>query len=52
MLVRGSQIVEVTPLSGPKDYHRLVTQAARRFRCQASGADEVVVTFEVSVRED
>lgn len=52
MLVRGSQIVDVTPLSGPKEYHRLVTQAARRFKCQASGSDEVQVTFEVSVRED
>lgn len=52
MLVRGSQVVEVTPLSGPREYHRLVTQAARRFRCQASGADEVQVTFEVSFREE
>jgi len=52
MLVRGSQVAEVTPLSGPKEYHRLVTQAARRFKCQASGADEVQVTFEVSVRDD
>ena len=52
MLVRGGQIVDVTPLSGPKEYHRLVTQAARRFKCQASGSDEVQVTFEVSVRED
>ena len=41
-----------TPLSGPKEYHRLVTQAARRFKCQATGSDEVQVTFEVSVRED
>jgi periplasmic protein TonB len=52
MLVRGNQIVEVTPLSGPKEYHRLVTQSARRFKCQASGSDEVQVTFEISVRED
>ena len=52
MLVRGSQIVEVTPLSGPREYHRLVTAAARRMKCQASGADEVMVNFEVSVRED
>ena len=52
MTVRGNQITDVTPLSGPKDYHRLVTQAARRFKCQASGTDEVQVTFEVSVRED
>ena len=52
LVVRGGQIVEVTPLSGPKEYYRLVMQAIRRFKCQASGADQVQDTLEVSVREE
>lgn len=52
MLVRGGQVVEASVLSGPREYHRLAVSAARRMKCQASGADEVQVNFEISLRED
>ena len=52
MLVRGGQVVEAAALSGPREYHRLAVSAARRMRCQASGADEVQVSFEISIREE
>ncbi|MFM2348665.1 MAG: hypothetical protein RL654_3418 [Pseudomonadota bacterium] len=52
MLVRGGQVVEVSVLSGPREYHRLAVSAARRMKCQASGADEVQVNFEISLREE
>ncbi len=49
--VRGAQIVDVTPLSGPREYHRLVQNAVRRMSCRAEGAEEVVVPLEVAFRE-
>ena len=52
MLVRGGQVVEASVLSGPREYHRLAVSAARRMKCQASGADEVQVNFEISLREE
>lgn len=52
MLVRGGQVVETSVLSGPREYHRLAVSAARRMKCQASGADEVQVNFEISLREE
>ena len=52
MLVRGGQVVEASVLSGPREYHRLAGSAARRLDCQASGADEVQVNFEISLREE
>ena len=52
MLVRGGQVVEASVLSGPREYHRLSVSAARRMKCQASGADEVQVNFEISLREE
>lgn len=52
MLVRGGQVVEASVLSGPREYHRLAVSAARRMKCQASGADEVQVNFETSLREE
>lgn len=51
--VRSNQIVDVTPVSGPKEYYRFVTAAVRRFKCQTSGADEVhVPPFEISFQEN
>jgi protein TonB len=45
--VRGGQVVEAVPLSGPKDYYKLVQAATRRMKCSAQGADEVQVTLDV-----
>ena len=50
--VRGSQIVEVTPLSGPREYYRLVQSAVRRMSCTASGADELLVPLDVVFKEE
>ncbi len=49
--VRGSQVVEVQALSGPKEYHRAVQRAVRRFKCSVDGAEERDVRLEVSFRE-
>jgi protein TonB len=49
--VRGGQIVDVTPLSGPREYHRLVQNAVRRMKCTVDGAEELLVPLEVSFRE-
>jgi len=46
--VRGSQVLDVTPLSGPKEYFKYVQAAVKRMRCAADGADEVQVTLDVS----
>jgi protein TonB len=46
--VRGSQIVEAVPLSGPKDYYKFVQAATKRIKCSAQGAEEVQVTLEVA----
>ena len=45
--IRGSQVVEVLPQSGPKEYHKYVTAAVKRMRCSAGGADEVQVMLPV-----
>jgi protein TonB len=45
--VRGGQVVEAVPLSGPKDYYKLVQAATRRMKCSTQGADEVHVTLDV-----
>ncbi|RTL20104.1 MAG: energy transducer TonB [Burkholderiales bacterium] len=45
--IRGSQVVEVTPLSGPKEYYKYVQAAVKRMRCTAGGADEVQVSLPV-----
>ncbi len=49
--VRGNQIADVQALSGPKEYHRAVQRAVRRFKCSVDGADERDVRLEVSFRE-
>lgn len=45
--IRGSQVVEVTPTSGPKEYYKYVQSAVKRMRCTAGGADEVQVSLPV-----
>ncbi len=45
--IRGTQVVEVTPQSGPKEYYKYVQAAVRRMRCTAGGADEVQVALPV-----
>ncbi|RTL43598.1 MAG: energy transducer TonB [Burkholderiales bacterium] len=45
--IRGTQVVEVTPLSGPKEYYKYVQAAVKRMRCTAGGADEVQVSLPV-----
>jgi protein TonB len=49
--IQGSRIVDVTPVSGPREYYRPVQNAVRRMRCGIEGADEVLVPLEVSFRE-
>ena len=50
--IRGGQVVEVTPVSGPREYMRSVQAAARRMQCRVEGADELVVPLEVLFREE
>jgi len=45
--IRGNQVVEVTPQSGPKEYYKYVQSAVKRMRCTAGGADEVQVSLPV-----
>lgn len=49
--VRGNQILEVTPQSGPREYYRAVQNAVMRMKCSIEGADEQVVPLEVAFRE-
>lgn len=45
--IRGSQVIEVTPQSGPKEYYKYVQTAVKRMHCTAGGADEVQVSLPV-----
>ena len=45
--IRGTQVVEVTPTSGPKEYYKYVQAAVKRMRCTAGSADEVQVSLPV-----
>jgi protein TonB len=45
--VRGSQVVDALPQSGPAPYYKYVQSAVRRMKCSAGGADEVLVTLDV-----
>jgi protein TonB len=47
LVVRGSEVVDAVPLSGPKAYYKFVQAAARRLKCSAGGADEVQVNLDV-----
>lgn len=46
--IRRSQVVEVVPQSGPKEYYKYVQAAVKRMRCSAGGADEVQVLLPVN----
>jgi protein TonB len=46
--IRGSQVVDVATLSGPKEYYKYVQAAVKRMRCTAGGADEVQVALPVN----
>ena len=48
--VRGSQVVDVTPQSGPKEYYKYLQTAIKRIRCSAGGDDEVQVMLDVSFK--
>ncbi|MFM2065311.1 MAG: hypothetical protein RLZZ584_220 [Pseudomonadota bacterium] len=50
--IQGKQIVDVTPVSGPREYYRAVQSAVRRMSCTASGATELMVPLEVAFREE
>jgi len=47
LTVRGTQVVDATPVSGPKEYFKFVQAAVRRMHCSAGGADEVQVSLDV-----
>lgn len=49
--VRGNQILDVTPQSGPREYYRAVQRAVRRMNCTVDGADEQLVPLEIGFRE-
>lgn len=49
--VRGNQVVEAVPQSGPKEYYKYVQTAIKRMRCSASGAEEVLVSLDVAFRK-
>ncbi|MEO8153923.1 MAG: hypothetical protein ABI605_12695 [Rhizobacter sp.] len=49
--VRGSQVVDAVPQSGPKEYYKYVQTAIKRMRCSAGGAEEVQVALDVQFRK-
>lgn len=49
--VRGNQILDVTPQSGPREYYRAVQRAVRRMNCTVEGAEEQLVPLEIGFRE-
>ncbi|WP_219851649.1 energy transducer TonB [Methylibium rhizosphaerae] len=49
--VRGSQVVDVVPQSGPKEYYKYLQTAIKRMRCSAGGAEEVLVSLDVSFKQ-
>ncbi len=45
--VRGTQVTEVLPQSGPKQYYKYLQAAIKRMQCSALGNSEVLVTLDV-----
>lgn len=45
--VRGTEVTDVIPQSGPKPYYKLLQTAIKRMRCAAVGDAEVHVTLDV-----
>jgi len=50
--IKGNQILEVTPMSGPREYYRLVQTAVRRLSCSAGGAEEAEATLPIEFKEE
>lgn len=50
--VRGGTVVDITTLSGPREYARTVQSVVRRFNCLTDGAEEAIVVFDVSFRSE
>ena len=50
--VQGNAVQEAVILSGPREYHRPVLAAVRRFSCQALPGDDPVVNFDIVFRSD
>jgi protein TonB len=50
--VLGNTVLDATIVSGPREYHRTVLAAVRRFSCKAAPGVEPVVTFDVIFRAD
>lgn len=50
--VKGNQIVDAIPQSGPKGYYRYVQNAVKKLSCNAQGADELQVPLDVTFREE
>ena len=48
LTVRGNQVVDALPVSGPKEYFKYVQGAIKRMHCSAAGSDDVQVTLDVS----
>jgi len=48
LTVRGTQVVDAVPVSGPKEYYKFVQGAIKRMHCSAGGTDEVQVTLDVA----
>jgi protein TonB len=49
--LKGNQVVDVTPQSGPREYYRFVQGAAKRMNCTTGGADELLVPLSVTFQE-
>ena len=46
--VKGNQVTEVVPLSGPKEYYKYLPASIKRtMRCSAGGDNEVQATLDV-----
>jgi protein TonB len=45
--VRGSQVIDAVPTSGPREYYKYVQAAIKRMKCSAGGAEEVQVLLDV-----
>jgi protein TonB len=48
--LRGNQVVDAIPQSGPKEYYKYVQSAIKRMRCSSGGADEVQVLLDVNFK--
>jgi protein TonB len=50
--VRDDAVLDVSLLSGPREYQRAVQSAVRRFTCKSEGAEEALVVFDVNFRAE